>query len=714
MLKSSESARPSPRLVQVAGLVVVILISLSLVDCGDDKKPNTPGTEWDLGDATTYTVESTEEITFNDSVTGQQFLFPEGAHGELSIRPIISGPTAPYDGIGFDVEFDEASPVSIIIDSAGSDQIIVMGYGTAPGAYDDIPGPFERWIAMPCTDTLESGLAFQLTLPFETAGKIGTGASRSVAGEGYSKYWISSIPAGSDDATRRVGLELQSKSYVDDVLNQLSPARQTAARAEVDGRLSPHYAWDGFLYSGFWWRSLGSMGRVVRPTIHLTLAANAGNVAHETGHYFTHVLVGDDTWSTLEGQAPLWDHGHGIRDVVGREMMLEDYAYFFEWLTAGSVKSYDLHDPYVIFGGMSPLTEDFPGVEGFTAVALANLTRTTPSIRNLINGKPDDVPVIGLTNAQVFDIIAQGATGVVALRERITTVVGADAIKLPAMFQRIGWRYSVKGRLLTPGGQPLVGATVSSVSVVGGHVYRGGSSSIPSASDGRFTIMGEVFPGDSKIRVWDGHDSVDVPISIDWSEPTDETVDLGDLRVNRALDLTALTGCSIDFATDANFDLNGYIQYRNERVQIPWGNEGFSGRLTGSFSGGTFTGESDQTHGELRLIVNLVATVDPVSGDLLTVDVTQTRMYHDEYSGDWSETYVLSVADIPFVAYSVYPPTILMQCSVAGEETCSRINEYTWSGSNPDYFSSMTSYDCVPDPPYMSGSYFTIYFHNSP
>lgn len=708
------TAHPSSALVHIVGALVVILVALSLSACGDDKKPNNPGVDWDLGEPTTYTVESTEAIIITDTVTGQQFLFPEGAYGELVIRPIVSGPDAPYDGIGFDVEFDEESPLSIIIDSTGCDQIIVMGYGTAPGAYDDIPGPFERWVAMPCIDTLESGLAFQLTLPFETAGRMWANAKLTAAAEGYSKYWISSIPAGSDDATQRVGLELQSKSYVDDVLNQLSPARQTAARAEVDGRLSPHYAWDGFLYSGFWWRSLGSLGRIVRPTIHLTLAANAGNVAHETGHYFTHVLVGDDTWSTLEGQAPLWDNGHGIRDVVGREMMLEDYAYFFEWLTAGSVKSYNLQDPYVIFGGLSPLTEDFPGVEGFTAVALASLTRTTPTTRNLINGDAVDVPVIGLTNAQVFDIIAQGATGVDALQERITTAVGADADKLPAMFQRIGWRYSVKGRLLTPEGQPLAGATVSSVSVVGDHVYRGGSSSIPSASDGRFTIMGEVFPGDSKIRVWDGHDSIDVPISIEWSEPTDETVDLGDLHVNRARDLTPLTHCAIDFSTDANFDLNGYFQYRHERVQFPWAAEGFSSRLAGSFTGSTFTADRDETHGDIHVTIHLVATVDPLSGDLQTLDVTQTRSVHDEYTGDWSETHELSVTGIPFVSYTLYPPNILMECAIYDEQTCQKVTNYTWSGANPEYSASMLSYDCVPDPPDMSTSYFRIYFYNSP
>ena len=711
MSKRRDSEERLSGLTQAASVSMCILLLSVLVGCGDDKKPNTPGTDWSLGDATTYAVESSEETAVNDSVTGQKFLFPEGGNGSLVIRPIVSGPEAPYEGIGFNVAFDEQAPMALIVDPTGSDQVIVLGYGTAPGLYDDIPGPTERWIAMPCVDSVESGLAFQLTLPFTATGKI------AAANTGFSNYWISSIPAGSSDATKRIALELQSKDFVDDILSRFSPSREVAARAEVNGRLSPHYAWDGFLYSGFWWRSLGSMGRIVRPTIHVRLTADAGNVAHETGHYLTHVLVGDDVYSTLEGQAPLWDNGHGPRDEVGREMLVEDYAYFMEWLSVGSVKSYDLLNPYVIFGGMSPLTDDFPGTEGFAAVVLASLTRTTPTVRNLISGNIEDVPVIGLSEAQVFEVIATGPTGIEELHERITTAVGAEAEKLPAMMQRIGWRHSVRGRLLTPEGQPLVGATVSSVSVVGDHVYRGGSSSIPTGSDGKFTITGEVFPGASNIRVWNGEDSIDVPITIPWSQETNKTFDLGDLRVERQLDLSVLRSCAIDLATDANFVFTGGSQYRHERVELPWAHSyPFPSRLYGSFSGGQFTAESDITHDNLHVTIQLTATVDPQSGNLLTLDVIQTYAVDDEssYDDDWFETLELSVHDIPFVGYFGTPPTtsVMMQCSIEGEATCQQITNYTWSGADTDYSSSMTSYDCVPDPPDLGTSYFTIYFYS--
>ncbi len=691
-------------LVQAASVSIWLVLFSVLVGCGDDKKPNTPGTDWSLGDATTYTVESSDEITVSDSVTGKSFLFPEGGHGLLKVRPIISGPEAPHEGSGFNVAFDEEVPVALIVDPTGSDQVIVMGYGTAPGLYDDIPGPSERWIAMPCVDTLESGLAFQLTLPFTGTAKI------AAPNSGFSNYWISSIPAGSDDATHRVGRELQSREFIDNILDRLTPSRETAARAEVDGRLNPNYAWDGFLYSGFWWRSLGSMGRIVRPTIHLRLTADAGNVAHETGHYLTHVLVGDDVYSTLEGQAPLWDNGHGIRDDVGREMLVEDYAYFMEWLSVGSVKSYNLLDPYVIFGGISSLTRDFPGTEGFAAVALASLTRTDPTTRNLINGNADDVPVIAMSEEDVFEIIAQGATGIEDLQARITTAVGPDADKLPAMFQRIGWRHSVKGRLLTPEGQPVVGATVSSVSLVGDHVYRGGSSSIATGSDGKFMITGEVFPGDSYIRVWDGEDSTDVPITIPWSQVTNQTYDLGNLEVHHSVDLAPLKLCRIDLFTSVitSGHYGSYEAYNGP--DLPW--------LSGSFTGGHFTGGLDTTYDDHHHVYTINAEVEVQSGKLLWVYLTKSRT-DISGSSDHVESLHLRLHDIDMTSYNVYPGYYThMECSAFEEASCNHISEYTWSDATTIEgelrTTTLTGYNCQPDHANGYVSNARVYFRSAP
>jgi hypothetical protein len=178
---------------------------------------------------------------------------------------------------------------------------------------------------------------------------------------GFSRYWFTSIPAGSDDATRMLGMELQASSYVDNFLAALTPARRALVEAEVNGRMRKNFAYDGLYYDGFWWRSLGSAGRRIHPTIHLTLAANTGNIAHETGHYLVHTLIGDDAQSILEGQQPIWNTEHGIGDPIGRERIADDYAFVLEWFLTGGIKSDDPLDPHVMFLNHSPLTDDFPG-----------------------------------------------------------------------------------------------------------------------------------------------------------------------------------------------------------------------------------------------------------------------------------------------------------------------------------------------------------------
>lgn len=697
--------------------IAVVLDLLVVAGCADRKRivaTEQPGDTWHLGPETTYVIDSQAAIGVADSITGEQFLFPEGGRGALHVSRILSGPAAPLPGEGFAVSFDEEVPLLLVVASSGRGPITVLGHGTAPGAYDDTPGPSARWTAVPLVDSLENGPAFQLNLPFGAAGPAvggieGAGGKRVAARRGtataggFSHYWISSIPAGSDEATRRMHLQLQAATYIDGVLGRLSPARRAAAQAEVGGRLRANYAWDGFFYTGFWWRSLGSHGRIVRPTIHLTTAANEGNIAHETGHYLTHVLVGDETWSTLEGQAPLWDTGHGIRDEIGRDVLLEDFAYFIEWLVIGTVKSYDLQDPYPIFSGLSPLTEDVPGLEGFAAVMLAALTRTAPTMRDVVGGRLVDVPVIGLSEAEVFDIIAGGPLGVEALRERIALAVGSQADKLPALLQRSGWRHSVRGRLVDENGTAIPGATVSSVSVVGERVYRGGSSSVPSDLQGRFQIPGGVFPGDSRIRVWTGRDSVDVAVSIPWTSRTDQTVDLGDLRVARSVDLAPLRYCTIDLFTQATYESDGgaYTSYR--RIQIE--------AVRGAFAAGRFTGSRDTTDADgIHITIDLAATVDPVSGEVKTLDVTQVRAKASE----WAETLVLSLANVEMLSYSTNGPRILMECQVGNEATCGSILHYSFTGQYENSELRQTAYSCAPDHENGYLSSLDVYFHNQP
>ena len=534
------------------------LLALALVlfgtACADRDRLDPPDggqVGWELGPAVEHPAPGTPEAVVADSASGAQFRFPAGGSGTLKVASIVAGPAPPRPGFGVSVEYAGDEEVQLLVETPDAGRVYVYGHGFMAGAANE-PAAGSRWVSVPQVDTLGGRVAYLLTMPFAD---VAGGARKGRAGMatapplalpaattgGFSKYWISSIPAGASVIDTMLNIELQASRYLDDQLGALTPARRGVAEAEARGRLSAHYTFDGFYYQGFWLRSLGSHGRLVHPTLHYRTNANAGNIAHELGHYFTHVLVGDDTWSTLEGQAPLWDTGHGPRDVIGRGTVLEEYAYLVEYHLIGNVKGYDLFDPYVIFGGLTPLATDFPGIEGFGAVMLANLARPEPEMRDLITGRLVPAPVVHLPWSEIYEILARGATDIDALRGDIETRLGTDAVQLPALLQRCGWRYSIGGRYVDVRGAGVPGVTTTAVSRVDGKTYEGGTTSLATGSDGSFSVVGGVFGGASELRAVKGPDTSFVAIQIDWSEPTSTRQNLGDLVLHFPPVITALS-----------------------------------------------------------------------------------------------------------------------------------------------------------------------------
>lgn len=261
----------------------------------------------------------------------------------------------------------------------------------------------------------------------------------------------------------------------------------------------------------------------------------------------------------------------------------------------------------------------------------------------------------------------------------------------------------MRGRLVDPNGSAVVGATVSSISLVGERVYRGGTSSIATDGQGRFQITGAVFPGESRIRVWTGTDSVDVAISIPWTSRTDQTMDLGDLRVVPSVNLTPLRYCTIDLFTRIAYNATSGPWEGYRRVQID--------AVRGAFTGNTFTGSRDTTDADgIHITVELTADVDPATGRVQTLDLPQTRGKPDE----WLETITLAFAGVPMLSYSVNGPRILMECNVWGEATCGSITRYAYTEVAEDFQLQQTGHSCTPD--HESGylSSLDIYFHNTP
>lgn len=579
----------------------------------------TPPPQFALGDPTVRTLSAAGDTEV--SVLGHTFRFPEGATGKLTVAKIVSGPTAPFPGEGLYVNYDGDDPMELVLPGTPdgiSDYPMVLGYGKVRGIFDDSTGNRERWIALPWVQLPDERMAFDLNAvgtPPEPTPSRGR-AQRQQPADRLNHYWISRLPVASNEIEKRTLLSLQARDYTDEFLNALTPARRSQVEARIKEKILT-IEHDGNYYQGFWWRSPG-WARIFRPTVHVTL--DGFSLAHELGHYYTHLLVGDDVQSDLEDQASLGGQ-HGIRDVVGRGVVLEEYGYFIEFFLIGTGGRQDLHRPYDMFKGLDPWKTDFPSIEGFGAAMLACLNRTDPTIKDLLTGNLVDVPTIGLDYGRIFDIIAQGATHIDQLRQNIGAALTAEeAQQFSILVERMGWSYHGKGRLVDPQGNPVAGVTVEPVGKVGTQEYlMPGSVRATTNSKGEFTLS-RLYPGRSHLRITQGTNVIDAPISVDWSRPTNTLyVDLGDIPVVPRVQDTRYM--SVDLKLEGRFHKVYYNQTTGKvfdgvesggpvgpmnlrNIPVAWSGDSFSASLTTDQGGEyTFSGTVDGTGRVLSISV---------------------------------------------------------------------------------------------------------------
>lgn len=512
--------------------LLATLFLRGLTSCSDNStSPESSNDSWEYNKANVYEVSMEPFSTIYDSSTGITLLFPDGGIGNVGVSKIKSSPTVPIEGEGVRIDYQGSTPIELVVDTSDGNTANLLEYGYFQGCYDDEIGNNERWLEIPPNRKNGSELFFTLLMPDEL--------SKSASGKnfGSNNFWIARLKPTADKIEQRVATELQVTTFYNQFINTLS----SSLKKEVVERRNRNYLRFAFVanshfYSGFWSRPFG-IGLSFTPTIHLTLPPSNQTTAHETGHYLIHLLVGDTKQSILEGQGNLFS-GHGVYDIVGRDVLLEDLAYFVEYfLVQLGADAFNLEEPYDFLKGKSPLKNDFPSYEGFAAHFLAQLVRTSSTIRDFNDGKIfRNIPPINLSYGQVFEIISKGATGINALRENITSYLGTKSNKLSVAAQRMGWQYSTQGKLINSDESPIKGASIRQLIISDGVIYESMIGSSTSDKDGKFTIP-NAFPGYSTLRIkLTSGDSTDVPIYIDWNKLTTQKVQLDDIKVNLELD----------------------------------------------------------------------------------------------------------------------------------------------------------------------------------
>lgn len=541
------------------------------------------------GAARTLSVSAGPGAEVRDAASGLNLKFPEGAQGQVTLTPLDRTPPPPVTGRGWRIEYTGSQRVEVVLegamDGSGPVPAAYVYEQLPPGAVDDGLGLGPRWIPLAVRQVSPGRWAFELWPPRTAALASRVGAAATpVPNQPARHYYIGQFEKGTTASDKRIGLHGLAGVYMDDFIATLPPA----LASEVTARRKANFiAWgeDGSYYRGFTYQP----NRRVYPII--SIALDGFSLAHEVGHYLTHMLVGHDAYERLHNQPYPTEHGPG--DVPGRGSINEDYAYFIESFLTGKGGVYDLSTASGTYLRARPAGADVPAIEGFTAALLAASVRTTRSIPSIdLVGRMVDVPVVGLSYGRVFELLSSGPQTVDAVRRQLESGLDADGKRrLLVNLQRLGWRYHAGLRVVDVSGNPVANAPARVLVRAGGAEYT--SDLGTTDANGQLNLF-FAFPGASSIVVTQGGESLEGTITIDPARSTQDRQVLGDVVVQRQKTWSALREVCASFSyttitSQSRVEAGPFT--RVECVTLP-------STAVQSWSGGAFSANAGTTYAE--------------------------------------------------------------------------------------------------------------------
>ncbi len=498
------------------GVVSTQLLLLWLQGCDDESPTGSPGPPDEgivIGDTVTTELFLPAGAQYADSVTGLAFFFPEGAGGRLTRGDLRSGPERPWDGgAGFYIAYTGTEPVQIQIPHEERDCSVLLGYGTPRGAWTG--GMRARWFALPVADTVRGGAGDSIRVWLSARLP-----EDDVICEAATAYWLLESPAGSATADSFQTVISLARQYIAAWLDSLDEETRATCTARMELELPPAFYPDGNYYSGFVRACPPDGGPIAQARIGLRPSATAGAIAHQVGHYVTHVLVGDGAFLFLE-QGNAGNGGVGTLRGPTRPGQIEDYAYFHEWLLTGAIEGAgDPANPAEFFTPRiprpDPATIDVPSLEGYGTLLLHGLTRHD-SLRVSITGETVTVLVIGLDYAEIAAHVLAGGPATantlwLAIEAYLQTLGMAE--RLPLLAAATGWTYYGLGQVIGRDEHPVANAQIWNLTRIAGREYFSSASPALSNGAGKFTILG-LIPGASLLRVGTPGDTFEVPLSV--------------------------------------------------------------------------------------------------------------------------------------------------------------------------------------------------------
>jgi hypothetical protein len=680
--------RPWPRASSLPAVCALLL--LQVLACAPDRerlaRPDTPEAEFVLGPATEYAVPAQPGEAISDSISGGSFVFPDGGQGTLAVARILeSSQAGPPGAEGFAVEYGGYELLELHLQCGGDSIPLLYVYGSGDVSPSGPTESLESWWPVMPEDSLNSPAVFRLVAPgipdytpavtglLSTGGTLGaqrlTAPAAPTATSPQSYHFMrKTITDAQPEWANRNELAKLTRWTIEDVIEGLPAGLQDFARSETSGRLALRSyeivpAMDISAYSPFeyWPTLIGGPYRRVYPVMNFVCGgpalATEATVAHEVGHYFTHVFFGDDAFEEFF-RAQLVTK-HDIGSFHAQRNMLEEYAMFVDYFKNGDITGgNNVEEPNQLLM-RSPSVVDVPALEAYATCLLARMHVTRDSIENFDSFK-EDIPIVGMSFAELFSLLyTRKPTNANQLRAELALLLTDrnQQDRLPAILERTGWSYNGWGTVLDKDDHKVVGAEVQAVCTVGsldGREYFAPLDPVVTDDKGRFTLP-RLFPGTNMIRVTHQGLEQDFPYTVDPNTATDVEQSLGQLKLEesvinilRRLKYVAIY-CDGVFIQNDGHELNHLV-----------GNT-YGYFHTGQWAGGTFTNHyadsTETTYGRTTSeIFDCSASFSNDGRTLLRLQCTVNDYARNEGKLFSSSTQTIDIDELPLTHLNTEEP----------------------------------------------------------
>lgn len=480
-------------------LVIGLLFLAALFSSGcPDDTPTTPNGGSDGMEFTglvRYAVSSTSDIIIQDTVHGLRLKVVGGGQGEISIEKASKVEyAAPDSAPVFRIKNPQLMKLQLLVTRSPGVTPVVALYAAAFGSTYESTSRSKEWIGLARSDTSSNPAVYELFIP--TASMHSKGSQLQV--DGSADEFIIAQDAKENQARAdylNKCIDLV-RSSVQTIINPIASPYKEQAMTEVNGRLMPK-ADLAILSSVSYYNPFYSLaGLYVNPHFCFVYKKNErelkSTVAHESGHYISHVLLGDEKMRTIQANAI---RHHDIGDVHPNRILTEEYSQFADLTVNASVKGIPLADFYTnVRGNKSPRTVDFVAKEGYITMLLGWLHSSVGIINNAPDGSNtagedyDNMPTLQSSYGELWTILAQHKPlSADDLYNAFKATYTPEKMKvIHTIMQRTGWNYSVNGKLTWTTGEAVKNVVVQPIMKIGTSVYTAAEDT--TNENGDFTL----------------------------------------------------------------------------------------------------------------------------------------------------------------------------------------------------------------------------------